>query len=176
MDISRWVRHRADCSPDRVAVHFAGADITYAALDRRVSRLAAALAGGLQIRPGDRVAYLGYNSPVVLELLFACARLGAIFVPLNWRLTAPEHRFVLGDAEPSALFAEPDFHARAEEAARRGASPGGLRAPGRARWLAPLRGADRGRARRRSAGAVTSHRRSSSSTRRARPGGRKAPC
>ena len=74
-----------------------------------------ALAGGLQIRPGDRVAYLGYNSPVVLELLFACARLGAVLVPLNWRLTASEHRFVLGDAEPSALFAEPDFYARAEE-------------------------------------------------------------
>ena len=115
MDISRWVRHRADSSPDRVAVHFAGTDITYATLDRRVSRLSAALAGGLQILPGDRVAYLGYNSPVVLELLFACARLGAVFVPLNWRLAAPEHRFVLGDAEPSALFAEPDFHARAEE-------------------------------------------------------------
>jgi len=59
MDISRWVRRRADSSPDRVAVHFAGADITYAALDRRVSRLSAALAGGLQIRRGDRVAYLG---------------------------------------------------------------------------------------------------------------------
>jgi len=121
MDISRWVRHRADSSPDRVAVHFAGADITYGALDRRVSRIAGALADGLQIRPGDRVAYLGYNSPVVLELLFACARLGAIFVPLNWRLTAAEHRVVLGDAEPSALFAEPDFSAHAEEV--RGAVP-----------------------------------------------------
>ena len=115
MNISRWVRHRADWSPDRVAVHFAGADITYAALDRRVSRLAAALAGGLQIRRGDRIAYLGYNSPVVLELLFACGRLGAILVPLNWRLTAAEHRVVLSDAAPSTLFAEPDFHAHAEE-------------------------------------------------------------
>ena len=83
MDISRWVRHRADSSPDRVAVHFAGADITYAALDRRVSRLSAALAGGLQIQQGDRVAYLGYNSPVVLELLFACSRLGAAVRPLE---------------------------------------------------------------------------------------------
>ena len=145
MDISRWVRHRADSSPDRVAVHFAGADITYAALDRRVSRLAAALAGGLQIRPGDRVAYLGYNSPVVLELLFACARLGAVFVPLNWRLAAAEHRFVLGDAEPSALFAEPDFYTHAEEV--RGGVPHLVACgpAGRARWLAPLRGPDRGR-------------------------------
>ena len=55
---------------------------------------------------------------------------------MNWRLAAPEHRFVLGDAEPSALFAEPDFHAHAE--AVRGAvpPPGGLRArrPARDGW------------------------------------------
>jgi fatty-acyl-CoA synthase len=99
MDISRWVRHRADSSPDRVAVHVGGADITYAALDRRVARLASALAGGLQIRPGDRVAYLGYNSPVVLDSPPA-----PVSAPssLELALTASEH-LVLGDAEPSAL-------------------------------------------------------------------------
>ena len=156
MDVSAWVRHRADWSPARVAVHFEGADVTYAELHERVSRLAAALAGGLAIGPGDRIAYLGYNSPLVLELLFACARLGAILVPLNWRLTAAEHRGVLADAQPSALVAEAEFlgHAEAlradvprlvacEPAAARGGwraldGPGDAPTPGAGDLAAPL--------------------------------------
>ena len=103
-----------------------------------MSRLAAALAGGLGIRPGDRVAYLGYNSPVVLELLFACARLGAVLVPLNWRL-APRRasRAPRATREPSALFAEPEFHAHAE--ALRGERPTSSRAGRRPRAMAGSR-------------------------------------
>jgi fatty-acyl-CoA synthase len=115
MDLSRWVRHRADWSPERVAVHFRGADVTYRALEGRVGRLAAALASRLGIARGDRVAYLGYNSPLVLELLFACARLGAILIPLNWRLTVAEHRHIVADATPRALFVEPEFGAHADD-------------------------------------------------------------
>ncbi len=110
MDISNWVAHRADWSPDKVAVHFEGRDIDYAAMEDRVARLAAALADGLGVEAGDRVAHLGYNSPELLELLFACARIGAIMVPLNWRLTASEHAFVLGDCSPKAILVEPEFH------------------------------------------------------------------
>ena len=115
MDISHWVRHRADWSPDRVAVHFAGVDVTYAEMHRRVTRLAAALADDLRIAAGDRVAFLGYNSPVLLDLLFACARLGAVLVPLNWRLTVAEHRFIVADAGPRAVFVEPEFCGHAED-------------------------------------------------------------
>jgi acyl-CoA synthetase (AMP-forming)/AMP-acid ligase II len=43
------------------------------------------------VKRGDCVAFLGYNSPEMLALLFSCARLGALFMPLNWRLAAPEH-------------------------------------------------------------------------------------
>jgi acyl-CoA synthetase (AMP-forming)/AMP-acid ligase II len=135
----------------------------------------AALAGGLQIRPGDRVAYLGYNSPVVLELLFACARLGAIFVPLNWRLTAAEHRVVLGDAEPSALSpSRTSLRTRRRCAARvphlvACGPPAARDSWHRYEDLTAAAEAPLG-------GAVTWHRRSSSSTRRERPGGRKAPC
>ncbi len=115
MDISRWVRHRADWSPDRVAMHFAGTDITYTDMDDRVTRLAAALRGRLGIGRGDRVAFLGFNSPVLLDLLFACARLGAILIPLNWRLTVAEHRFIVADAGPRAVFVEPEFCAHADD-------------------------------------------------------------
>lgn len=58
---------------------------------------------------GDRVAYLGYNESRMLVLLFALARAGAILVPLNWRLTAAEHRAILEDCRPCYLVAEKDF-------------------------------------------------------------------
>jgi fatty-acyl-CoA synthase len=64
---------------------------------------------GLGIGPGDRVAYLGLNSPENLDLVFACARLGAMLLPLNWRLAAPEHLYILRNGEPAALLAEPGY-------------------------------------------------------------------
>ncbi|MBT6429066.1 MAG: AMP-binding protein, partial [Rhodospirillaceae bacterium] len=63
----------------------------------------------LGVGRGDRVAHLGYNSPELLELLFACARLGAMLVPLNWRLAPPEHVWILQNCEPRAVLAEADF-------------------------------------------------------------------
>jgi len=58
---------------------------------------------------GERVAYLGYNGPRMLVLLFALARAGAVLVPLNWRLTAAEHRAILADCAPRFLVAEGEF-------------------------------------------------------------------
>ena len=109
MDISHWISHWADWDSDRIAVHFEGQDISYGEMEIRVSRLAAMLSGQLSVGKGDRVAYLGYNSPELLELLFACARLGAMLVPLNWRLAPPEHAWILQNCESKALLAEPDF-------------------------------------------------------------------
>ncbi len=114
MDLSRWIADRADGSPRKAAVRFEGAEISYAALDDRVRRLAAMLAAECGVRPGERVAHLGLNGPVVLELLFACARLGAIFVPLNWRLAAPEHRDILLHCSPKALLVDPEFRAHVD--------------------------------------------------------------
>jgi fatty-acyl-CoA synthase len=116
VNISRWVAHRAEWAPEAVALHFRGADLTYAGLEGRVARAAAALAGGVGVRRGDRVAYLGLNSPEMLELLFACARLGAILVPLNWRLTVAEHLVLLADCEPAAIVVEPEFQVAIDRA------------------------------------------------------------
>ena len=109
MDISHWVSHWADWQGERTAVHFAGRDISYGEMDARVGRLAAMLHGHLGVGKGDRVAHLGYNSPELLELLFACARLGAMLVPLNWRLAPPEHAWILQNCAPKAVLAEADF-------------------------------------------------------------------
>ena len=113
-DISNWVRQRADWSGDKVCVRFDDDAISYAQLEARVANLAAMLAGELGIGAGDRVAHLGQNSPELLALLFACARIGAILVPLNWRLAGPELAWILNDCRPKAVLAEAEFQATLE--------------------------------------------------------------
>ncbi len=81
---------------------YAGQTTTYAALTSRVARLAHAL-DSLGAGNGSRVAYLGANHPAFLESLFATAALGAIFVPLNARLSAAEIGFMLGDSGADVL-------------------------------------------------------------------------
>ncbi len=92
-----WPRRRARQAPDAVALAFRGTGVTYRELDERVTRLAHALrAQG--VGPGDRVALLSANHPAYLEVLFAAGLLGAVFVPLNARLTTPEVEYCLADS------------------------------------------------------------------------------
>ncbi|GHF71085.1 fatty-acyl-CoA synthase [Amycolatopsis bartoniae] len=105
--LGSWPVRRARMTPDRTALVHRDERISYAELARRT----AALARGLRergVRRGDRVAYLGPNHPAYLETLFATGSLGAIFVPLNTRLTEPEREFVLSDAGVSVLLRPQD--------------------------------------------------------------------
>jgi fatty-acyl-CoA synthase len=88
-----------------VALHYEGTDLTYAELWQQVE----AASSALDVAKGERIAWLGYNDPAILVLLFAAARRGAILVPLNWRLTAAEHRRILLDCSPRWLFCGPEF-------------------------------------------------------------------
>ena len=99
MDLSDWIDRHAAFTPDKLALACAGQRCTYAALARAIARTAAALAA-CGVSRGDRVAYLGYNGIEQLCLLFACARLCAIFTPLYWRLAPAEHRAMLADCRP----------------------------------------------------------------------------
>lgn len=105
--LGSWPARRARISPGRTALVQPGRTRTYAELAERVERLAGALAR-LGVRPGDRVAYLGVNDVTVFETLFATARLGALFVPLNYRLSAAEIRYMLDDSGASVLVHSPD--------------------------------------------------------------------
>ena len=67
---------------------------------------------------GDRVAVLSMNDTDVFELQFACRRLGAIFLPLNWRLAVPELEFIAKDAGPVVLLHGEEFADAAREVAR----------------------------------------------------------
>ncbi|MGH7428840.1 MAG: long-chain-fatty-acid--CoA ligase [Candidatus Methylomirabilaceae bacterium] len=109
MNISRWIERNASFAPTKSALRFEDRAYTYAALAERVERAAQVLKGQLGVGRGDRVAHVGYNSPEFLILLFACARLGAMLVPLNWRLAPPEHLYIFNDASVSALFLEQPF-------------------------------------------------------------------
>jgi fatty-acyl-CoA synthase len=106
MDLASVVQRHAQLSPGTLALHHEGRDISYAQVWQRIEAAAAVLhAAG--IRQGDRVAWLGLNHPDVLVLLFALARLGAILLPLNYRLAAPEHLAILAHAGVSLLVADP---------------------------------------------------------------------
>ncbi|MEE8444036.1 MAG: long-chain fatty acid--CoA ligase [Alphaproteobacteria bacterium] len=109
MNLSDWIEKTAEAAPDRIAVRFAGDEVGYEALAGRIRAAAQALEDDLSVQRGDRVAHLGYNSLAMLVLLFACARIGAIFTPLNWRLAPPELAFILEDSGARLLFAEPEF-------------------------------------------------------------------
>lgn len=90
--VGSWPYRRVRQAPEKTAIRFRDERFTYAELDERVTRLARALRE-LGVGKGDRVALLSPNHPAYLEALFAAGVLGAIFVPLNARLTVPEIAF-----------------------------------------------------------------------------------
>jgi long-chain acyl-CoA synthetase len=112
--IAEMLRWRARRHPDLAATWYQGRTRTFAELDASTSELASGLVADLGVRPGDRVAILDKNSDEYLELLLALDKAGAVGVPVNWRLTAPEVATVVGDADPAALVVGDEFRAAAD--------------------------------------------------------------
>ena len=106
-----WIAHHARRAPQKVAAIDLASErrFTYAQLDARVSRLASLLSHTLNVSRGDRVAVLALNTTDTLEVQFACGRLGAVFVPLNTRLTVPELQFITGDCAPKVMIHDADL-------------------------------------------------------------------
>ena len=97
--------HHAARTPDQAITVFEGEATTYAEMAARV----AALAGGLSecgVRRGDVVGILSHNCPEFLESIFAANYLGAVAMPINWRLAPPEVRYILEHAEARALICD----------------------------------------------------------------------
>lgn len=114
MNTGRWLFKRSLVSPQRPAVLFEAHTLTYEDLNRRVNRVAHAILGwGLSA--GDRVGVLSRNCPQFLEVYFACAKTGLIFVPLNFRLAPPEVAYQISDSGLKALF----FHAELSDLVRK---------------------------------------------------------
>jgi fatty-acyl-CoA synthase len=100
-----WLAYWSEFDPDRLAaIDLAtGRRFTYEVLNDRATRLATALAERHGVGVGDRVAFLAHNSTDHFETLFACWKLGAICVPLNWRLASPELLRVVRHCAPAVV-------------------------------------------------------------------------
>ncbi|QNK82501.1 long-chain-fatty-acid--CoA ligase [Nakamurella sp. PAMC28650] len=100
--IADVLRANAAATPDAPAIIEADSVTSFAALDRLANRVANALARD-GVRPGDRVAFLGSNSPAFLAVLYGAAKMGAIPTALNNRLAPAEISHILADAQPSVV-------------------------------------------------------------------------
>jgi fatty-acyl-CoA synthase len=106
VDLCSLIERNAAFAPNKPALHFEGETLSYAALVERIAQTARALKSELGVGSGDRVAILSLNRPDYLVLLYACARLGAMLVPLNWRLAVAEQLFILSHADAKVLVLE----------------------------------------------------------------------
>jgi fatty-acyl-CoA synthase len=115
-----WIAHFGRRTPDKIAVVDLGSGrrLSYAQFDARIARLASHLREKLAIKRGDRVAVLALNTTDTLEVQFACGRLGAVFLPLNTRLTVPELHYIVGDAAPSLMIHDTELAETALSVAR----------------------------------------------------------
>src|SRR5690242_6557064 len=102
------VRTHARSRPERPALTYGGRTWTYGQLDARSSRVARALLDE-GVQPGDRVAILDKNSPEFFELQFGAAKVGAVMVAVNWRLSPREIAFIVDDAGARVLVVSEEF-------------------------------------------------------------------
>ncbi|MBI5844512.1 MAG: AMP-binding protein [Deltaproteobacteria bacterium] len=96
-DVSRVISKRASLTPEKTAIIFEDTPVTYRELYFGANRFARYLISK-GMKKGDRLSMVALNCVEFLEVYFACARLGIIFVPLNWRLTAPELQYQINDS------------------------------------------------------------------------------
>jgi fatty-acyl-CoA synthase len=109
--------HHASRTPDRPLTVFEGETTTYAQMAERSAALAAGLAQR-GVGRGDVVALLSYNCPEMVETVFAANHLGAVAMPINWRLAAPEVRFILEHSGARALVCDPELTELADDATK----------------------------------------------------------
>ncbi|NOX33172.1 MAG: long-chain fatty acid--CoA ligase [Deltaproteobacteria bacterium] len=99
MNIAWWVQRWAELTPDKPAIIFEEQAISYQALCKRADRTSCWLQS-IGIEKGDRVAVMLNNCPEFLDLFLACSRLGAIFVPINFRITSMELDYFIKNCRP----------------------------------------------------------------------------
>src|SRR3954468_19545302 len=104
MIVGDWMGRGALYWPDTVAIvdNHLGERFTYRQMNERADGLARYLRDEAGVKRGDRVGLLAHNGVEYLDALFACAKLGAIFVPYNWRLHAQELAELVRDTSPKA--------------------------------------------------------------------------
>jgi fatty-acyl-CoA synthase len=114
LNIGEWITKRALIHPDKTFLAEKDRVLSNRQFNAQVNKTAHAL-GDLGIAKGDRVALLMSNCSEFLEIFFACAKTGAIMVPLNFRLAAPELVYIINDSEPAVLIYSSEFAGKVRE-------------------------------------------------------------
>lgn len=112
INLSSFIAFHARRTPERPALKYRGEEISYAVFDARV-RVAAGWLAAKGIGAGDVVAVLMKNSAAFLELVFATSHLGAVFLPINFRLSRDEVGYIAGNAGARLLIADEELEASA---------------------------------------------------------------
>lgn len=108
LSFDAFIREWAANKPDGLALSEADRRLSFAGLEERSAKVVAALlAAG--VAKGDRIAWLGKNSDLYFTLFYGAARLGAVMVPVGWRLAPAEIAYIVGDTEAKLLFAGAGF-------------------------------------------------------------------
>ncbi|SEC63790.1 AMP-binding protein [Bradyrhizobium erythrophlei] len=110
INLSSFIAFHARRTPDRCALKYRGEDVSYADFDLRIRQVGSWLATR-GIAPGDVVAVLMKNSTAFLELVFATSHIGAVFLPVNYRLSAAEVGYIVGNSGARLLVADEEFAA-----------------------------------------------------------------
>ncbi|WP_050628619.1 AMP-binding protein [Bradyrhizobium viridifuturi] len=110
INLSSFIAFHARRTPDRCALKYRGEDVSYADFDLRIRQVGSWLAMR-RIAPGDVVAILMKNSTAFLELVFATSHIGAVFLPINYRLSADEVGYIIGNSGARLLVADDEFAA-----------------------------------------------------------------
>jgi fatty-acyl-CoA synthase len=108
INLSSFIAFHARRTPGRCALRYRGEDISYAAFDTRIRKVAGWLAAR-GIGRGDIVAVLMKNSAAFLELVFAASHVGAVFLPINYRLSADEVGYIVGNSGARLLIADEEL-------------------------------------------------------------------
>ena len=107
INLSSFIAFHARRTPDRCALNTA-ARMSHAEFDTRIRRVGGWLAGR-GIGPGDVVAVLMKNSTAFLELVFAASHIGAVFLPINYRLSADEVGYIVSNSGARILIADEEL-------------------------------------------------------------------
>ncbi|QPF83094.1 AMP-binding protein [Bradyrhizobium genosp. L] len=110
INLSSFIAFHARRTPDRCALKYRGEDVSYADFDLRIRQVGGWLAA-CGVAPGDVVAVLMKNSTAFLELVFAASHIGALFLPINYRLSADEVGYIVGNSGARLLIADDEFAA-----------------------------------------------------------------
>jgi fatty-acyl-CoA synthase len=108
INLSSFIAFHARRTPDRCALKYRGEDISYATFDQRIHRVAGWLLSR-GIGADDVVAVLMKNSAAFLELAFATSHIGAVFLPINYRLSRDEVGYIVSNAGARILIADEEL-------------------------------------------------------------------